>query len=682
MRALKIAGWAILGVVVLLVLAGIAVVAFVDPNDYKDDIAKAVRDRTGRDLKLDGNLSLSVFPWLAIETGHAELGNPAGFGSGPFVAVESADVGVKLIPLLRGQFEVRRLRLDGLRVNLIKDKRGHTNWEDLTKSSGTSAPAQSGGSARIAGLTLKDGALDYHDLGSSSHWRLTHLNASTGSLGGSEPFDLDLAASIDQGEGSDATEIKLKTAATLDTQAKRYGAQDLKLDVVQMPTAKRAKERKLQVSMPSIAADLGQQTLEAPQFSLRIAGAELSGSLKGERIVDAPRFSGTLKLPNTSPRKLLEELDAEVPKTRDANVLSALAFDATFHATGDSVLFENLKLTLDDSHLTGRAGIENLKNKTITFDLAMDQINLDRYQEPEQKKPAQKADAKPFELPVEQLKSLNARGTLAVGQLTIAGIRMSAVKLTVDAKDGLVRLNPSQAKLYGGAHRGNVVLDARGEVARLSVEEHMNGVQFAPLFADLFDSKRLSGTGAASAVLTARGNDSKALIHSLDGHLDFEVTNGALEGTDLWYEMRRARALWKREPAPAQVSTGRTAFHTLKGTGTIDKGVLSNRDLQIDMDYLKANGEGTLDFTSQAVDYRLQTNVYRIPEQGAGAEMQDLKAAEIPVRVSGPLADPKVRLDLDALAKAQAAKKVDEKKEEMTNKLKEKLGQWLGVKKH
>ncbi len=577
---------------------------------------------------------------------------------------------------------MRRLRLDGLRVNLIKDQRGHTNWEDLAKSSGTSAPAQSGGSARIAGLTLKDGALDYRDLGSNSHWRLTNLNASTGSLGGSEPFDLDLAATVDQGERSDATQVKLKTAATLDTQAKRYGAKDLKLDLVQMPTAKRAKERKLSVSMLSIAADLQQQTLDAPQFMVRIAGAELSGTLKGEHIVDKPRFNGTLKLPTTSPRKVLEELEAEVPKTRDANALSALAFDATFQATGESVRFENLKLTLDDSHLTGRAGIENLKSNAITFDLAMDQLDLDRYQEPEQKKSTQKTDAKPFELPVEQLKSLNARGTLAVGQLTFAGIRMSAVKLTVDAKDGLVRLNPSQAKLYGGAHRGNVVLDARGDVAHLSVEEHLNGVQCAPLFADLFQSKRLSGNGSAGAVLTARGNNSEALIHSLDGHVDFEVTNGALEGTDLWYEMRRARALWKREAAPTQANTGRTAFHTLKGTGTIDKGVLSNRDLQLDMDYLKANGQGTLDFASQAVDYRLQTNVYRIPEEGAGAEMQDLKAAEIPVRVSGTLADPKVRLDLDAVAKAQAAQKVDEKKEEMTNKLKEKLGQWFGVKKH
>ena len=113
--------------------------------------------------------------------------------------------------------------------------------------------------------------------------------------------------------------------------------------------------------MPSVVADLQPQTLDAPQFVIRIAGAELSGSLKGEQIVDQPKFSGTLKLPNTSPRKLLEELEAEAPNTRDAKALSVLAFDAMFEATTKTVRLKDLKLTLDDSHVTGRADIENLE---------------------------------------------------------------------------------------------------------------------------------------------------------------------------------------------------------------------------------------------------------------------------------------------------------------------------------
>jgi AsmA protein len=255
---------------------------------------------------------------------------------------------------------------------------------------------------------------------------------------------------------------------------------------------------------------------------------------------------------------------------------------------------------------------------------------------------------------------------------------MSAVKVSVDAKDGLTRINPVQAKLYGGAYRGTVALDGRGPVAKLSMEEKVSGVDVAGLFGDLLDTRKLSGKATANAVLAARGNSKPEILRALDGRIDFDVANGAIEGKDLWYEIRRARALWKREAAPAVADTGRTTFRSLKGSATITKGVLDNRDFVMEMDYLKVNGAGTLDLSTQKLDYKLQTNLYKVPPEGAGAEMQDLKAAEIPVRVSGTLEDMKVRPDFDALAKVEAKKKVDEKTQELTDKLKDKLGKWLG----
>jgi AsmA protein len=90
------------------------------------------------------------------------------------------------------------------------------------------------------------------------------------------------------------------------------------------------------------------------------------------------------------------------------------------------------------------------------------------------------------------------------------------------------------------------------------------------------------------------------------------------------------------------------------------------------------NGAGTLDLVSQKLDYKLQTNLYQVPPEDAGAEMQDLKTAQIPVRVSGTLADMKIRPDFDALVKAETKQKVDEKTKELTDKLKDKLGKWLG----
>ena len=681
MRALKILGWSLLGVVALFVLAMLLVVWLVDPNDYKDEVAAAVKQETGRDLELEGDLHLSVFPWLALELGPARLGNPPGFGPGPFVAVKKADVGVKLFPLLRGALEVRRLELEGLQLNLVKNEQGRTNWEDLTEPSAdaTAQPAEAGDGALpdIAGLSIKDSALDYRDLGTSAHWRLRDLTVDTGRLREGDPFDVDMAFILDEGEGSAATALKLKSEVTLDTKAERYAFKDLDVDATLEAAAEGKKERRVVFKVPALEADLAQQTLAAPQFVLQVAGAELNGALAGTKIVDAPAFTGSLALKPVSPRELMRELEAEEPRTTDPKALSTLAFESKLKATDKSVNLEDLKLTLDDSTMTGRLGVEDLDTLAIRFDLTVDQIDIDRYLEPEDKdeKPAEE---EPVELPVEGLEALNARGTLAIGALKLAGIKMSAVKVGLDAKEGLTRINPSQSKLYSGSQRGTLVLDSRSSVPKMSLDQKLSGVDVAGLMGDLFDSKRLSGKATANAVLAARGKTDDAMIRTLDGRLDFDIANGAIEGKDLWYELRRARALYKREPAPTAPDTGRTAFRTLKGSATITDGVLNNPDFIMEMDYLKVVGSGTLDLNSQKLDYKLQTNLYKIPPDNAGAEMQDLKAAEIPVRVSGTLADMKVRPDFDALVKAEAKQKVDEKQKELTDKLKDKLNKWLG----
>ena len=71
MRPLRIAAYVAAGLIGLIVIALVLVVMFVDPNDYRDDIEKLVEEKTGRELTLSGELKLSVFPWIALETGPA-----------------------------------------------------------------------------------------------------------------------------------------------------------------------------------------------------------------------------------------------------------------------------------------------------------------------------------------------------------------------------------------------------------------------------------------------------------------------------------------------------------------------------------------------------------------------------------------------------------------------------------
>ena len=72
MRTVKILAGVVGGLIGLLVAALLAVWLTVNPNDYKGRIAAAVKESTGRDLVLKGDIKLTVFPWVALELGPAD----------------------------------------------------------------------------------------------------------------------------------------------------------------------------------------------------------------------------------------------------------------------------------------------------------------------------------------------------------------------------------------------------------------------------------------------------------------------------------------------------------------------------------------------------------------------------------------------------------------------------------
>ena len=128
---LKILFWLIGVVFTLIIIAAIVLPLLVDPNDFRDDIGQAVKKQTGRELIIEGDLSLSVVPWLGGKVGRASLSNAPGLGDEPMLAIEGASVGVRLIPLLSRRLEVSEITLDGARINLYRGSSG-SNWDDLT----------------------------------------------------------------------------------------------------------------------------------------------------------------------------------------------------------------------------------------------------------------------------------------------------------------------------------------------------------------------------------------------------------------------------------------------------------------------------------------------------------------------------------------------------------------------
>ncbi|MGH6636395.1 MAG: AsmA family protein, partial [Gammaproteobacteria bacterium] len=150
----KFLAWSLGLVAVLVVAAVIALPLVIDPNDHKGRIVRLVEAQTGRELALQGDIKLSVFPWLGFDLGAASLGNAPGFGAQPFATIKRLRVGVALLPLLREKVEMGTVIIHDLSVNLFRNQKGDSNWADLVSGD----KSKGGAGLRLTALAL--GGLD------------------------------------------------------------------------------------------------------------------------------------------------------------------------------------------------------------------------------------------------------------------------------------------------------------------------------------------------------------------------------------------------------------------------------------------------------------------------------------------------------------------------------------------
>jgi len=186
-RPAKILAWLVAAVIAIFAIAAIALTLFFDPNDFREEIATAVHDETGRDLQIDGEISVKLFPWLAVEVGHAVLGNAEGFGEEPFAEFDRAHLSVRIVPLILSQeAKIGTAEIDGLRLNLQANGSGRTNWDDLLESGGDEAAAEAGGSGKaaleVSGVGINNATITYADQQTGDRYELTDVNFKLGRI--------------------------------------------------------------------------------------------------------------------------------------------------------------------------------------------------------------------------------------------------------------------------------------------------------------------------------------------------------------------------------------------------------------------------------------------------------------------------------------------------------------------
>lgn len=349
--------------------------------------------------------------------------------------------------------------------------------------------------------------------------------------------------------------------------------------------------------------NMDKQALSVNNMKLNGLGLDLKANINATQIKDNLSYSGDLALSEFNLRQFMRQMKQEVPMTADKKVFSNIALKTKFSGSTSNLELKGFSLLLDDSTLNGKLIIKHFTQPRINFDIDIDNINADRYFPPpvkpgaakkvqKKKKITDEVASTTTELPVETLRKLNSKGELQIGKLIYSNLHMKNIKLGINAKEGLVKLNPIAAELYKGKYQGSITLDARAKLLEVKHENQLSGVQIEPLLKDYTQSSesQLAGVANISAKVSSKGVNATQIKHGLNGQAKLAVTEGILHGIDIRKTLEQAEILLESKRLGTVKQGGETRFEQLTGILKIKNGVVKNNDFLMTATGFKVNG--------------------------------------------------------------------------------------------
>jgi len=618
-----------LGVVIVLLLVALIVVPMLIPLDsYKGEIQAQAKEKTGRDLRIDGDISLSLLPTLAISVEDVGFANAPGASTPEMATIDRLDVALQIWPLISGEVAIDRFILDKPVINLEVDANGKPNWQlDMAKDAAAAPSAGSGGSGggaggaslselRLGEVRLNDGTLNYVDRRSGETLTVSEVNMEVSLPSLAQPFKADGSAV--------------------------WNGQKISLEVdAEKPDAL--------------------MKGETSNLAMKVDSEPVTFSFDGAaRNADALGLQGKLALDVPSIRALAAW--AGKPLDFPGDGLGPFNIAGDLEMMGAKVALTQATIKFDEINGNGLFAVDATGAKpSVKAELTVDQLNLNPYLPPEQQGGGESTaaasggggeagggDWSDEPIDVSALGLLNADLAFNAGGIQFKDVKIGQSKLTVLLKDSKLTANLAEMQLYDGSGKGKIVVDGTSGKPAITADFDLANFQAGPFLNDLAKFDRLLGTTESKISVKTAGASQRELVSNLAGNGAVVFRDGAIKGINIAAVMRNISTAAIEQSFDDAESTD---FAELSGTFTIDKGIVSNKDLSLVAPLVRMTGEGKVPLPPRTVDYVVKPKLVGSIE-GQGGQ-GDLSGVTVPIKVSGPWSDISYKPDLEAMLKEQ-----------------------------
>ncbi|EHH3081062.1 AsmA family protein [Vibrio vulnificus] len=675
--------------ITVVVMAAIALVTLVNPNQFKPLITEQVAKQTGLELVIEGDIEWQFFPSIGFSLGKTELKNPQGFSQENLFKVESVGIDISVMPLLDKVLQIGDVRLDGAEFHLETRKDGQKNIDTLTQQQKaqqetvqqevsseptTDASQQPGAAAdwrmELAGITVSNAKLVNQDRQAGTSLELYDVNFSLSEFAFDQWTKAEFSAKGKNNQQQFSANGKLEFQLAQDFSS--YALRNIELNSQFSDPATKMDTIKLVLDTFEFDKD------NALTFEIKgqASGMELSANGSAQLHVDAAISTVMVKA-----FQLESQLNGKSLPQSPMKV--AMSSEVTFDVPSSHLSLVLNKLTANAIALDGKADVTLAEIPKVRFSLHSPEIDLDEFlgltqpsQETASTNSSNDKNAHPeanneVEPDLSALKTLDVIGQVSIDKLKANNAKLQNVITKFTVNRGIATLDRFDANLYQGSINASAKLDARRSPATYSVKKRIKGVQVQPLLVDVAQNDKLEGTGNIDVDVKGSSLTPSGIQKNLVGTVEINFADGAVNGINVAQMIRENYAKIKGKKLDATDGVQKTDFSSMTATLTLNKGKVTTNNMHMQSPLLRIRGKGEANYINQTVDFTVSTSIVGSLEGQGGKDIDELRDVTIPINISGSWADPKFKLVFDDVLKQKAQKEIDRGVEKLTDKIKD-----------
>ncbi len=684
-------------VLALVLLALLAFVATFDANNYKPQIIEQVESATGRSFSIDGDINLSIFPWIGLKVEDVALGNEKGFKAKTFAAIKQLDIKVNVLPLLKKEVEVNTIRLHGLNVSLEVAKNKTNNWSDLAKS-GAEAPAadeirKAGKAAekkpqaatgkedasplqalKVEGFELVDAMISYDDRSSNTHATVSELNLTTSAITFDEPIDVAFGARIENNQPAIDTRLKLSTQLSINKDLTEFDLRDFVFTILADANEFIPQQEQIEIKS-DINVSMDAQRVVVKQLQLSALGTTTVADITVSQFLKTPVILGSIEVQPFNAREVAKRVAVALPTMAKADALNRVSIKTKIKLNGEKFQANDFVLSLDDSALSGWIHVLNISKQQLRYDLSFDRLNINDYLPPvpmpiNESAAAEKTNAatetaatgnEKIELPVEMMRQLDIEGDFKIATLTAKEYQIKQFLMRLKAHKGEINIKPLSLQVLQGQVNAAVNVNVKKAKPAYGIRLKVNQVQIGPVanpfLVGMMGEKPLEMEGAVNLKMDVKttGETVNQLKRDSEGQIVFDMKQTAVRGFDPEFYMRSSVANYVDSKGFGMSKTimgsykprDVTVFDKISSTINLADGKARTNDFLMSAKRVKVTAKGYVDIMQNRLDVNTSVSLPR-----GKTVVEKILDKPVFVRVYGPFDALEYKLDMDKLKKS------------------------------